>query len=590
METCVILLRKSNTNAEADDFDIQEDVCRKYADKMDYKILKVLREAHSGKSSPMTRNIMKEAVDDIKHHRAKVLIVRDLDRLARTTNQIYYYLFQVEEMYHGRVELAQGTIDRTSPFAKQQMHLAAMFAEMERDNIETRTKAGKRKRAERGQLMAAAWPAYGYRWADDEIGQRTRYEIDPASSVVVKQMFDWAAQGQSLKEIARKLNQQHLPTPSTYAASLRDTGRQQSQIWHWESVRSILRQPGYAGQALAFRHNYEWQYDDKQDVDRLTRKASENALELPTSAWPAIITPEQFHMVQQRLKLNKAGRRPADRQAVLFQGHVYCGCCGKRMVGQKTGQYYSYRCSSRRTVVADASLACPGGHFTIQCHKADAEGWDGVKMLMTSRERFEELLREKVQTQPEDDMSVHAAVAVGALRQKQDELDNLARRVGMASDAVAKVLIEQMEVVSKEVKGLEKQANDAQRLVDDRKAADAWVNERLERIYGWLEYGAHVSDGYGTGELLDEALDKLPFDLKRVAIEASGIRVYVFPAGWEDWTERRRTLILYNIELPVAQTSSHRPTTTSQRGRSSTAPAAMAQTTGAALPSNPPTA
>ena len=52
METCVLYLRKSNPNADYEEFNIQERICREYAVKKGYAIHHVYREAHSGKYSP----------------------------------------------------------------------------------------------------------------------------------------------------------------------------------------------------------------------------------------------------------------------------------------------------------------------------------------------------------------------------------------------------------------------------------------------------------------------------------------------------------------------------------------------------------
>jgi site-specific DNA recombinase len=541
VETCILYLRESDDEAKDNDFTIQEDKCRAYALKQGYPIVGVYREAHSGKHSPLTRKVLREAINEIKAGHAKVMVIRTFDRLARDLAQMYAILFEIEQVYHGRIEAAEEPIDRTSSTAKMQLTIAALASEMERDRIEERTQAGKRKRAEMGLLMAASHPLYGYDWADPEKGKRTTYVVDPVSGPVVKAIFERAAAGQSTQEITRWLNAEGVPSPSVYAASQRDTGnRRQALFWHRESVRSILKQPAYAGKALAYRHLYSWEYRDEKE--RLTRTRNGDALSLPHSTVPAIVKPEVFQMVQERLKMNTAGRKSGDPTVALFRGHVFCGVCGSRMFGQKAGGSYVYCCSRRRNVVTDGREACPGGNFAMRCHAVNTVGWEGVKEQLANKEGFAALLREQVHSTSQQGLESFAEGARGALEQKLEEQQNLATRVSMTSDdMVARVLIEKMEATAQEVGKLQAQVDQVESTLAAESLKDAWIDETLAYIYTWAEQ-----------EEQDRDYDKLPDQVKRLAVMRSGIRVYVFPVGWQiAGEEAPRTVVLFNAKLPI---------------------------------------
>ncbi len=527
MENCVILCRKSDENAREDDFAIQEDECRAYAAEKGYNVLVVYREAHSGKLSPQTRIVLRQALGDIKSGRAHVLVVRMYDRLARDTTQMHAILYEVEQLYHGRVEAAREQLDRSDPMARLTFTILAELAGMERDKIVTRMEAGRRKRATRGHLMGGPQPRYGYAWLDDVPGERTTYVIDPVTGPVVQRMFTLATQGVSIRAIARILNSEGVPTPSTYASQKKDTGRRAvARFWHAEQVRNILTDKRYAGFPVAFQYQTTREYRDGKEVKVRTRR--DDAITLTTDVWPILIQPEQFALAHLRQQTNVAGRKPSI--LALLRGHVYCGVCGSRMgVSSKGGKYGKpvYLCQNRPGNVASPAEAC--SHHSMLVTKADAAGWEAVKYLLASREQFVKLLRERF-AHPDDGALL--ASAAGALKEKQDELATLAGSVGLtANETVRQSIVAQMESVAVMVTKLEKQYRDMQKIADSEKATDAWIETTLDHIYNWARDMGAGTDTYPTHEQVAQ-FDALPFEVRRVAVEASGVRVNLFPTGW----------------------------------------------------------
>jgi site-specific DNA recombinase len=540
MTDCIIYTRKSDEQAQADDFEIQEEVCRKYAESKGYNIVAKYREAHSGKHSPMTRLIMKQAIQDIKEHRASVIVIRTYDRLARESSQMFYWLFQIEEIAHGRVEAAEQQIDRNDPMVKLQFQVLAAALEIERNTVVSRLDGGKRKRAARGYLMGSPNARYGYRWVDNEPGKRTAYEVDEVSGAIVRQMFRWASEGKSMHQMARELNKSGIPTPSTYAKQFHNPGnRMVAKYWHEGQIKVILQDERYAGKPVAYRTKTTRDYRDDREKEYMVTKLSDEPMELPIGTWPALITSEQFKAVQARLATNRAGRKPADVQVALFRGHVYCGVCGSRMHSMKApnSDQYIYACSKRRSRASDPSEACPGGGFNIRCRTADERGWLGVKYVLVNRVGFIQMLHDQVHSeQSKDDLATHVQTAIGALHAKQEERTNLVRSLGMIKDDdLRQETISLMEAVSIEVKKLEKQALEAQKEMDDAKAGDALIDSIVDQIYGWHEEWVKQTRGGDYNWPSDAQMsdfDQMPWDLKRLAVERSGIHLKVYPVGW----------------------------------------------------------
>ena len=129
-----------------------------------------------------------------------------------------------------------------------------------------------REAASRGCWVSAHAPT-GYRReiVDDGGQQRPTLVLDPPADALVKQMFDMADLGSSLIEIAKTLNDEGFATAHGYR-------------WGATSVRRTLTNEVYTGTLI-------WGVNAK---DGLPPVRVENA-------FPAIVSPEQFDRVCQRL-------------------------------------------------------------------------------------------------------------------------------------------------------------------------------------------------------------------------------------------------------------------------------------------------
>jgi hypothetical protein len=191
----------------------------------------------------------------------------------------------------------------------------------------------------------------------------------------------------------------------------------------------------------------------------------------------------------------------------------------------------------------DPSEACPGGNFAIRCHIVDEIGWEAVVVLLESKETFAKMLYDRVQSA--DDIESHVKASDGALKAKQEEHENLAKRIGMTSDdLVAQTIISQMELTAIEIRKLEQQAQKAREQLDDRDAQTLHVQQTLRHIYGRRETGI---------ELDTDDYDNLPWEIKRLAVESSSVRVDLYPTGWRE--DGRRIVPHFPGELPGFKTT-----------------------------------
>jgi DNA invertase Pin-like site-specific DNA recombinase len=182
--------------------------------------------------------------------------------------------------------------------------------------VSEKVRSAMRRKAVRGEVLGR--PPYGYR-----VGPRHRLELVPDEAVVVRYIFRlYLQEGMGIRRIAGQLNQEDVQT--------RRGGR-----WSMVSVRDLLRNRAYLGTYTRF------------------------GVKVPGSH-PALVSPEDFRKVQERLQSHHGGERERTVVPFLLSGLVYCSRCANRMIGvsrrqkwktkageEKSASYRYYQCESR---------------------------------------------------------------------------------------------------------------------------------------------------------------------------------------------------------------------------------------------------
>jgi len=149
------------------------------------------------------------------------------------------------------------------------------------------------------------------------VDSEQKYQSDPLTAPVVREIFERYADGESVAKIIRSLSERGIKTK---------TGGDQLSF---NSINNMLRNRRYLG---------EYRYGEMVIPD----------------AFPSVVTQELFERAQARLEKNK--RAPAKAKAkvdYLLTTKLYCGKCGGFMVGEsgtsKTLKTYNYyKCLSNK--------------------------------------------------------------------------------------------------------------------------------------------------------------------------------------------------------------------------------------------------
>jgi hypothetical protein len=172
--------------------------------------------------------------------------------------------------------------------------------------------------------------------------QAGRLRIDPHEAQVVRQVFDWVdADGLSANRVARRLNEQHVPS-------------RKSTVWGKSSVLRILHNEMYTGvwhynkfQCCEPRQQRTKVAYRKRIKSSLRQRSREEwiPLHLPERLW--LVDRDCWERVQLRLGQNIAFSPRNEKHPYLLKGLVQCGGCGSRYVGDSWHGRFYYRCSGR---------------------------------------------------------------------------------------------------------------------------------------------------------------------------------------------------------------------------------------------------
>ncbi len=303
----VIYARYSSHNQREESIEGQVRKCREFADRNDMTIIgEYIDRAISGKTDK--RDNFQKLIRDSEKGHFQAVIMYTLDRFARNRYDSAMYKAKLKKNGVKLFYTEQSITDEPEGIILESV-LEGM-AEYYSENLSRGVKRGMRENALKCMVTGGYTPL-GYRKTSDK-----RYEIDPATSHIVKEIFDLYANGTSQRRIVDVLNEKGYRTVK-------------DKPFRFGSIAGILSNRKYIG---------VYEFDDI---------VVENGI-------PAIVDAETFEKVQEMLKKNKrtSGRMKAPA-IYMLTGKLFCGHCGSPMVGESgtsgTGAIYNYyKCSDRK--------------------------------------------------------------------------------------------------------------------------------------------------------------------------------------------------------------------------------------------------
>jgi site-specific DNA recombinase len=398
--------------------DSQAAACIARAQELGYTVARVTKEVYTG-AEIYDRQLLSADRADIRAGKFQAVIVYAVDRLTREIAHLYILTDEIERA-GAKLIIVTEELDDT-PEGELMMSVRGYVAKIERAKIRERCVRGKRQKAISGRIIRGGTDLYGYGY-DKARGVRTVNDVEAAT---VRQMFRWAADGVYLRDIVRRLREQGTPPPSEGKRKLDHPRYSAKPAWGGGAVKRILNDPTYKGEA------YAWRWQSATTKKNTVARPAEEWIRLPDTAAPAIVSPELWATVQERLKANRGGQPRNGRRPDLLRGHVFCSVCGRRMRGDsEKGSYRVYRCPSRQT----PDGAC--GSKRIPATDCENAAWELVRKILDDPTILTtELERRKAQgAQSRARLEADAEAARRSLRQVEAELQKVVSRAATADD------------------------------------------------------------------------------------------------------------------------------------------------------------
>lgn len=303
----VIYARYSDHSQREESIEGQIRECREYAKRSGITIIGTyIDRALSAKTDnrPEFQRMIKDSAKGL----FDVVLVWKLDRFARNRYDSAHYKAILRKSGVKVVSACENISDGPEGIILESM-LEGM-AEYYSAELSQKIHRGQHENALKGRNNGGGIPL-GYL-----LGKEQKLETDPLTAPVVVEIFKRYAEGETVRSIVEDLNSRGLNTKRNKPFSM-------------GSFNALLKNRKYIG---------EYQY---QAV------VIENGV-------PAIVPEDLFYRVQERIEKNKrAPARTKTDEDFLLTTKLFCGKCGKMMVGESgtshTGKiHYYYKCGDAK--------------------------------------------------------------------------------------------------------------------------------------------------------------------------------------------------------------------------------------------------
>lgn len=303
----VIYARYSSHNQREESIEGQIRKCREFAEQNNITIIgEYIDRALSGKTDK--RDSFQRLIKDSSKGHFQAVVMYTLDRFARNRYDSAHYKSLLKKNGVRLFYTEQSITDEPEGIILESV-LEGM-AEYYSENLARGIRRGMKENALKCMITGGYMPL-GYKKSADK-----RYEIDPATAPIVREIFDLYVNGKTQRQIVDILNEKGYRTVKGLPFRL-------------GSISGVLTNRKYIG-IYAF-----------------------NDIEIPGGV-PAIVDEETFYKAQEMLAFNKrASGRMKTPANYMLTGKLFCGECGSSMCGESgtsgTGTIYNYyKCSDRK--------------------------------------------------------------------------------------------------------------------------------------------------------------------------------------------------------------------------------------------------
>ena len=279
----------------------------------------------------------------IRKEEINLVIVKDFSRFGRDYIELGDYLERIFPYLGVRfISINDGydSVEYGGTTAGLDVALKNVVYDYYSRELSEKVKSAKLAKMKRGEYSGGRVP-FGMMKDPDRKGHLL---VDPDAGRVVRESFDLAIAGDSVADIARKLNSDGEMTPAVYFRSkdpkehmYEKTTRHIS--WTHTNVRRILQSETYYGANVAHKREIT-----KRGTTKSAGIEKEDQI-IVEDVHEAIVTKTEFSEAQKAIKEIRNKKRPPNTSA-LFQGILRCASCKRVLQCYPRVKRVYYKCSN----------------------------------------------------------------------------------------------------------------------------------------------------------------------------------------------------------------------------------------------------
>ncbi len=432
------------------------------------------------------------------------IIVKDLSRLGRNYIETSQFIEKICPFYNLRFIAVNDNYDTATVTSEGQLsaNLQNIFNDYYAKDISRKVTSALQAKMERGDFIGNYAP-HGYR-KDPE--NKNHLLIDPETAPVIRQIFEWRAEGVSYMGINKRLNEAGVPSPGQYKLSqgieTNNNKKKRTILWNKHMVTEILKNIVYIGH-LAQKKGSQCLYGGIP-----YHITSEDEWIVVKNTHEPIISEELFDKVQQvnnaaleRHKSNAGKYDHLPKAQNIYGKKFTCAGCGSIMKLQRSFStkrdkvYFTFKCP---TYAEHGSRGCSD----IKMRKADLDEavFNFIKAQMDVFIDMENALRQLLAIKKAKLKQGNTQQEAKALKQKLAHKQSVLS--GMYVDLKEGLLSQEdyghhREIITADIKALETQLSEL----------EADKNETEEQLTGEMKWKLMIRRFYDATEMTAEMAD-----------------------------------------------------------------------------------
>ena len=418
--SCVLYIRVSTKLQveKGESIDAQRFELTRYAEAHGMRVLGEYVDAgFSGKNvrgRPQFRQMLDDIIKEQPGRRPTYVLVFKLSRFGRNAADTWNSLQMLQD-YGVELCCVKDGIDSATTMGKAMLSIAAVFAEMERDNIRTQTMSGREEKARKGYWNGGQAP-YGYRLVDRG-GKFKELVVDEDEAKVVRRIFKmYAYENKGPMAIASWLNRHGVTKAARGNATMETFGN--------TTIARMVVNPVYIGKIAYGRRRTEVIEGTRGE----THVVKSDGYEVYDGRHEAIIDEATWAAAQAIVGTRKPNaKRHDDGHVNLLNGLLVCPECGRKMSshpnrgkvkkdgtrGKTTYAYYCPHTSKARGATCTFRRQYPQEYV-------DAEVVEMVKLASRS-DAFVEALRRRINDETDVEQLREDAERIGREQAANDK-------------------------------------------------------------------------------------------------------------------------------------------------------------------------